>query len=133
MEAAKGVDVISPPLGGAVMFAGREIQVRPLTIGQIPGVMRALKGVDLSRGLDLADVPALIADHGEGVMLAVSVATGVTLDEVKASPVDEFVALLTAVIEVNADFFVQRVAPVLNGALARVGQRIGTGPIPSKS
>jgi hypothetical protein len=112
-----GLEVIAPATR-RVMFEGHDLVIAPLTVGQLPAVARALRGIDLSGGIDVLE---LIAEHGERVAEAIAVAACVDLEIVQRAEVDEFLTLATAVIEVNADFFARRVAPALSGAFTRVG------------
>ncbi len=134
---ADDFDAISPQGRGATV-CGQPIEVTPLTVGQIPAVMRALRGVDLARfdGDNLDVLGDLLADHGDGIITAVAIAARQPQPVVADLELDEFLALFAVVLEVNADFFARRVAPALKLTLARV-QRTplsgGRGPTPSSS
>lgn len=129
-------DAISPQGRGATV-RGQPMEVTPLTVGQIPAVMRALRGVDLAR-FDAGDLEALsdlLADHGDALITALAVAARQHEAVVAGLELDEFLALLAVVIEVNADFFARRVAPAMKLTLARIQRNPppGRGPIPYNS
>lgn len=126
MSDGNGMDVIAPAAHG-VQFKGRVVEIRPLTVGQIPGVMRALKGIDLASGFNMADVPALLADHGDALIGAVSIAAKLDRAEVESAEADEFLQLIAAVVEVNTDFFVHRLAPTIERVGSRVSEKVMTG------
>lgn len=138
-------DVITPPERG-VSIAEHTFTLRPLTIGQIPPLMRALKQISggLESGslpfdignLDAAQTVALFADHGEAMIDIVTIASGQPLEVIAAGTIDEFIDLFAQIIEVNHDFFVQRVLPQFLATLQRVRAKAATpatagrGPIP---
>jgi len=115
---AAGDFAVIAPASRPVRFAGSALEILPLKVGQLPGVMRALQGIDLAQGLDTAVLPALIAEHGERIIEAAVIATRVPREEIENAELDEFAALLAALIEVNSDFFVQRVVPALTARTA---------------
>lgn len=130
-----GAEIIAPEVRQLVV-GGEPVDIRPLTVGQIPAVLRALKGVDFSAGLTAADLPGLVAEHGDRLIQAVAVAIREPADWVSNLDPVEFLTLAGAVIEVNTDFFVQRLAPMLGAVtqrLARVAATTGAGPTPSRS
>ncbi len=124
----------------AILFPGREISaggetftLSPFKFGQLPTATRLLKPVAgaLSAGgvfsiqnvagetqfLLASDWPLkvveLIADGGEDVLKFVAFASGKPIEWVNGLDADEGIALAKAVLEVNADFFVRRVLPLL--------------------
>lgn len=108
-----------------VAYRGETLRVTPLKVGQIPRFLRivrpmfgALGGAALSPGSAAGgvelDIMQLVADHGEALIEAVAVATGKPADWVGQGEADEFAHLVKAVLEVNADFFAKKVAPLLN-------------------
>lgn len=119
-DAAGDLAVIAPA-SRTMRFAGCELEILPLKVGQLPGVMRALQGIDLAQGLDTAALPALIAAHGERIIEAAVIVTRMPRAEIENAEVDEFAALLAALIEVNSDFFVQRVVPALTARATAPG------------
>jgi hypothetical protein len=130
------------PAGQVVTVAGREIRIMPLTIGQLPAFVRAIQPAApyLSGDQDL-DWLALVAEHGEALIEAAAVATGIESKEIEAMAPDEFVLLCGAIFEVDLDFFVHRLAPAMErasdrivAATARIPALIehGAGAMPSK-
>lgn len=112
------VDVLDPP-GRTVQFLGREVEVRPMTVGQIPAVTRALRGINIT-GSDAHSIMELISEHGDQILRAASLATKIPLVEIEEAQLPEFVELFGAIVEVNAAFFLQAVTH-LTATLAAFG------------
>lgn len=119
------LDVIEPSAEG-VQYAGERLIVRPLTIGQIPQLVRKARPViDALFALDqvgdddsdqlLGLALALIEDHGEAACEAVAIAVSVDPSVIAKGSLEEFQQLATKVLEVNRDFFVRRLGPLLAG------------------
>lgn len=102
------LDILDPP-SVEVTLNGRPVTIRPLTVGQIPAFARAIRPLgDLFQrieSLTTADVLDMLADHGEQVIEAAAVATGLQGEDLQDVNPGEFVSLVAAVIRVNADFF----------------------------
>lgn len=135
--ATDDLEVLDPP-GQKVTVAGRSVTVRPLTIGQIPRFARAIRpAAPLLTGDQDIDWLALVAEHGDSLIEAAAVATGIESKEIESLPPDEFVLLCGAIFESNVLFFVQRLAPAMERASDRVVAAtatipVGAGAIPSK-
>ena len=113
------------PAGSSVTYRGERIEVKPLTIGQLPKLVRTARPVvnavlalqslpEDSEGDDFIDLLlTLIGDHGEAVYAAAALCISRPTAWVEEGALDEFVVLAKALVEVNRDFFVQRLAPLL--------------------
>lgn len=123
------------------------VPVRPLTVAQIPPILRligneiwpllqdsALAGEDGS-----FDVEFIVAQGGEQLIEAVAIAVGRTPEWAGTLYPDSFLELLSLVLEVNADFFFQRMLPRLKvlreevAARARAKAPAGSTASPSSS
>jgi hypothetical protein len=114
------LDVLDPP-EHSVTVAGQSITVRPLTIGQLPRFARAIQpAAPVLAGFQDPDWLALIAEHGEALIAAAAVATGIESKEIESLAPDEFVLLCGIIFEVNVDFFVQRLGPAMERASDRI-------------
>jgi hypothetical protein len=130
------LDVLDPT-DHKVTVAGQSITVRPLTIGQLPRFVRAIRpAAPHLRGDEDLDWLALVADHGEALIWAAAIATGIDEKEIESLAPDEFVLLCGAIFEVNVDFFVQRLGPAIERAsdrmVAAMATSPGAGAIPSR-
>ncbi len=126
------LNVIEPATTSAT-FNGREIQIRPLTVGKLPGFARAIKPISgsieaIASGAavpDLFTILAMVAEHGEAVVDAVSIATGVEREELMRATPDQLIELAVVAIRVNADFFKGRLTPAILAAVKKA-----TAPTP---
>lgn len=129
-----GLEVIEPGDSRSVEFLGEVIEVKPLTIGQLPAFLRHAKPVlagvfkDGPVEIEAEDMLELIGEHGEGLCEAVAVATGKSVQHIGRGDPAEFIALASAVVAVNLDFFARRLAPEIAKALRGLS---GAGRTPS--
>lgn len=115
------LDVLDPPTV-EVDFQNERLVIRPLTIGQLPRLVRAAKPV-VDAVLELDAAPSqeglidlalgLIAEHGEALPLAAAIAIGRDPEWVAKADTAEFLDLAVAIFEVNRDFFVRKLGPRL--------------------
>jgi len=101
-----------------VTAGGETVEILPLTVGQIPAIARALRGVRLPPEGEPLDVLALVAEHGDPVADAVAIAVRRPRQWIDRLPADEFAHLSAAVVGVNADFFTRRVLPAVTDLMA---------------
>ncbi|KLJ02820.1 DUF6631 family protein [Luteimonas sp. FCS-9] len=141
------LEVIEPATGPAT-YRGETLDLRPLTVGATPRIVRLARPV-INSLLDLEALPDedegawidlaldLIEKHGDAVFQAVALAVGREPAWIEGGDIAEFVDLCRGLYEVNRDFFVRRLAPLLQErAAARAkaaAKHRGTGPTPSSS
>lgn len=127
-----------------VAYRGESVEVRPLPVGAIPKLVREARPVveallasswlssesDELGAADVAGMLGLVEEHGEAVFKAVAIAVERDATWIGGADLAEFIALATKVVEVNRDFFIQRIVPLL-GDLARTWR--GAGPTASSS
>jgi hypothetical protein len=124
------------PSGSSVTFREETIELKPLTIGQLPKLVRAARPV-IDAVLSLDKVPEsgdtdlvglvmdLIEHHGEQVFEAASICTGKPANWIEGGAIDEFADLAVKVFEVNRDFFVRKLAPRLAELRAKAAGATG--------
>lgn len=131
------------PEGSSVKYRGEAVEVRPLQVGQIPKLVRKAKGAvnvvlamdHLPDTNDLGFIDLLMdmaGTHGEELYEGVAICVGKDPTWIAGGELDEFVLLATRVFEVNRDFFVRRLVPLL-GAARAAKETNGAGPTPSSS
>lgn len=120
-----------------VRFRGRDVEISPLKVGQLPAFSRAVKPVagSLSQAISGGGVDAAlimeIMSQGEHLVEAISIATGVPTEELNDSTPDELVGLASMALKVNGDFFKGRLTPAILAAVkAHQPAMSGDGPTP---
>lgn len=123
------------PAPHELTIAGEALAVLPLRVGQIPPFLRAAGPLIAEIGLARPDWLYLLAEHGERLVAAIGIAVGRPAEWVAALEPDEAIRLAAAVLEVNADFFMRRMAPAME-SLAQALERAlpaAAGPTPSSA
>jgi hypothetical protein len=125
------LDTIDPP-GNTIKFAGREVVIKPLTVGKLPAFSRAIKPIlgavehiESIESITPSELLDLMAEHGENVVKCISIATGIAEAEINESDPVTLLTLVRPIIKANADFF--RLRQVLSLAL---GQKLGSAASP---
>lgn len=93
--------------------------ITPLRVGELPRFLAAIQPVADLFSTE-PDWLALLAQHGQSVLDALAVAARCDKGWVETLELDDAVRLAEAVFEVNADFFVRRVAPAIQQAAQKV-------------
>lgn len=117
-------------------LGGESLQVLPIKARQLPSMLRASGSFyHLLGGAAEMDIPSLIAQGGDSVLDAVAIGLGKPREWVGELDCAELVRAATAVLEVNADFFIQAVLPELEKAKQRIASVNAkrSGPITSSS
>jgi len=138
-------DAFMTPPTKSVTARGETIKIAPLQVRQIPpfareirfalpGFMRLFGASGVEDGsFELAFLD-LIADHGEAMQHAVAIAADRDPEWVGAMDLDEFMILARAVVEVNSDFFRQKVTGSLQELRSQTAALSnGDGPTQSTS
>lgn len=125
------------PIAESVHFRGSAVSVSPLKVGQLPRFARAIKSIDSAAfgaviDGDIDGIVTLFADHGEAMIDAVAIASGVPADTIADSDLDEVVRLAAVIVRVNSDFFARRLTPAITDLTRQAQQRNnGDGQTPS--
>lgn len=129
-----------------VDFRGESIEVKPLLLAKVPAFLRALQpmypqlagaysALDAGQdGVVGALVVSLLAEHGERLYEAIGQAIDKSADWVAdTDDMGGLVELATAIVAVNASFFVQQVVPRLAGLPMHLRTLTGAGRMLSGS
>lgn len=126
------LDVLVPQ-ARLMELAGQRLTISPLVVGELPAMLKAVRPF-AEQLTDEPDWLALLCDHGDALLAALALASRQPRDWVDALALDDAITLASAVFEVNADFFVHRVAPKVSDlAQSLNGQKKGlsAGSTPS--
>src|SRR3569833_248681 len=103
-----------------------EIDVRPIRVGKLSAFMKAVNGLlPAFNDLDNVDVTALVIGHTDQVIDALAVALDVEHELIEQLDLADLITAVTAVIEVNADFFTHRLRPALEASIAAIARLRG--------
>jgi hypothetical protein len=121
------LNVIQPEATSAT-FNGKQITIEPLKVGQLPAFVRAIKPISgqiaaMATGgakPDMFTIMDMVGSHGDNVIEAVSIASGVPVEELKGATLDQLIDLGFAAFKVNADFFKGRLTPAILAATKQI-------------
>ncbi|MEH6539924.1 hypothetical protein [Halopseudomonas sp.] len=117
-----------PPTPQSLAIAGIALEITPIRVGEIPALLAAVRPFAHRLVDGEPDWLELLADHGEALIKAIAVASRRPQEWVSGLAMDDAIRLATALFEVNADFFVQRVVPTIQHAAARINAQM-SGPL----
>lgn len=134
------------PAPAMVTIGGREIEIMPLTMGQIAKIIKLLKGISFIEYIFPVNKPdpankvidwfELLAEKGDDLIEVVAIASHQKKENLCQWYVDDFIKIAVKVIEVNADFFTRRAIPAVSQAmvgLASVSSSSATATDPAIS
>lgn len=112
-------------------LAGQRLTISPLVVGELPAMLKAVRPF-AEQLTGEPDWLALLCDHGNDLLAALALASRQPREWVDVLALDDAITLAATVFEVNADFFVRRVAPKV-GDLAQSlnGRLAGSTPSPA--
>lgn len=116
------LDVLVPQ-AQVVELAGQRLAISPLVLGELPAMLKAVQPL----AQQLAGEPdwlALLSEDGDALLTALALASRQPREWVDALALDDAITLAAAVFEVNADFFVRRVAPKVGDLAQRLNGRL---------
>lgn len=101
-------------------------EITPIKVKDLQAFLAAIEPV--ARELAAGDILSALTKHADGVIAATAIGAGVERSWLEQQTPDVLVDLAAKVLEVNADFFAQRVLPRLTSAAETIA-RIGSGGI----
>ncbi len=97
-----------------------EITIKPLKIGQLAKFAKAIKpvmgkisGIEFTQDQIANLIVDLMIDHSDNLLEMISIATKLTKEQVEDLDPDVFLEIVAAIIEVNSDFFIRKVLPMI--------------------
>jgi len=129
-----GMKGFAPAPTQVTLGDGTLFELGPVRLGELPRLLACARPLqdDLTAQPDWL---ALLLKHSDAVLQMLSICSRRPREWVDGLALDDAVLLCTAVFEVNADFFVARVAPAVQGAAQRLGPMLhqistaGTPPL----
>ena len=112
-------------------LVGERLAITPLVLGELPAMVKAVRPFAERMGGE-PDWLALFSEHGDALLTALAIASRQPRAWVDSLALDDALALAAAVFEVNADFFVSRIAPKVGELAERLSERLaGVRPSPA--
>lgn len=105
-----------------LLVAGRAVAVRPVRVKHLPAFLAAIE--PLARELAAGDVYAALAHNAEALVAALALGAEVERAWLDEQDAETLVELAGAVLEVNADFFVQTLLPRATAVAERLAGRL---------
>lgn len=123
-EHSNELAVLTPPVI-EVVVGGEVITVTPIKVRELMAFAQAVSPI--LKMLNEADqdwaglnVSTLLMNHTEAVIRTVAIGIRRDIEFINDLGIDELVKLSNAVIEVNVDFFIQRVLPAIRQGFGRI-------------
>lgn len=112
------------PTGKEIRISDENLTIKPFKFGELPRVFKAIEPLTASlskmfveKQVDINTIASMIADGGDSVIDLMVIGSKKPREWVTELEMDEGVELLVSVIEVNADFFIQKVLPQMNAKM----------------
>ena len=105
-----------------VKLENRDVVVSRIKVKQLPVVMEVLTPLlhyFKDSDIENLDVNKIMMENIEGMILLTKALTDLDYDEVDNLEMDEAIKVFSRVVEVNLDFFIQKVKPVLLEVMER--------------
>jgi len=115
------------PTGKEISIRDENLTIKPFKFGELPKVFKAIEPLSdaLTNSLyagefSITTIAKMIADGGDSVIDLMVIGSRKERGWITDLEMDEGVLLLTSIIEVNADFFTQKVLPQINQKLTKL-------------
>jgi len=99
--------------------------VRPIRVGKLAAFMRAVNDLLPAFESGDVDIKALVMRHTDAIIVGLAVALNTDRELIEELDLADLVVAVTAVVEVNADFFTQRLLPELDLAAKKISAARG--------
>lgn len=113
-----GIEGLAPPRTIDVVAGGQTLHIAPASISNLAAMLR--DGKDVYAALGDQPLTQLFADHTEALIDICTHGTGISRDDIADMNGDEFLSVLSAVLEANADFFIHRLRPALESLFSQL-------------
>ena len=133
-QAESDLDKIIPQTN-EVTVGGKTIEIKTMKVKQLSATIKAIQpfAAAFKAQRDSFDAAEIVMSHTDSVVDLVVILTGETKEFVEELGIDELVILFTKLVEVNLDFFIQKVLPLLSGAMGRLSAGLPSATSPTKT
>lgn len=107
----------------AFIIGGKEIPIRQINVGMLPAVLRAVQPLaGLLTKREQVDIKNLFLLYADECLTLIAALSGQPRTWVDSLEIDQAIELFATLLEVNLDFFTQKVLPQLTGAMQKLTQ-----------
>jgi hypothetical protein len=103
----------------------QSIEIAPVKVRDLPRLLKAIEPI--AQELSAGDIAGALMRHADAVIEATCIGAGVERTWLEEQTPDVLAELAAKVLEVNADFFVRRVLPVVTAAAERLSKTASGG------
>lgn len=106
---------------------GRVIEVSKIKVKQLSPILKAVKSIPfdmIGKDVKSEHVISLVADHIGVATELVTILTTMPREEVEELDLDDMIAIITVMLEVNIDFFTKSVLPLLLEAMGKFSKNV---------
>lgn len=123
------------PESNIVVAGGKNIEIKTMKVKQLSATIKAIQpfAAAFKAQRDSFDAAEIVMSHTDSVVDLVVILTGETKEFVEELGIDELVIIFTKLVEVNLDFFIQKVLPLLSGAMGRLSAGLPSATSPTKT
>lgn len=123
------------PQPNIVTVGGKDIEVKTMKVKQLSATIKAIQpfAAAFKAQRDSFDAAEIVMSHTDNVVELVVILTGESKEFVEDLGIDELVIVFTKLVEVNLDFFIQKVLPLLSGAMGRLTAGLPNAGSPVKT
>jgi hypothetical protein len=100
-------------------------RIEPVRVRDLPRFLKAIEPI--AQELSAGDIAGALMRHADAVIEATAIGARVERAWLEEQTADVLAELAAKVLEVNADFFVRRVLPVVTAAAERLAQTASGG------
>lgn len=121
------LEVIFPEPKFYTTRAGRKIlvpEIKARQFGPVMRIIRPMAGQFQGKSLESLDIFELMENFQDPCLQLIATVCDLPVEEIQELPIDDEFGLFSVVLEVNVDFFIQRVIPSLSGVMVRLAQGV---------
>lgn len=131
---AETLDTIVPVAKEPLTIGGKTVTPKVIKVNQVGPVLAAIRpfnghikaamaaSADGQNPAQNFDVLEVLEHHTDNLITLVSTLTGEDKTFIENLELDDMIKITVAVMEVNLDFFIRKVLPLLSGEMARLGK-----------
>ena len=110
------------PETNTVTVGGKALEIKTMKVKQLSATIKAIQpfAAAFKAQRDRFDAAEIVMSHTDNVVELVVILTGESQEFVQELGIDELIIVFTKLVEVNLDFFIQKVLPLLSGAMGRL-------------